>query len=106
MHEARLVRPDMLGQVRQEGDHVMLRHRSISSIRATSKVTSLARQTASAFSLGITPRAACASQAWASISNQMRKRVSGDQRRPFRAGVAGDHAAGPFCDGDGAARLA
>ena len=36
-------------------------------------------QTAAAFSFGITPIAACASQAWASISNQMRNLVSGDQ---------------------------
>ncbi len=48
-------------------------------MRATSKVASAAFQTASAFAFGITPRAACASQAWASISNQMRNFVSGDQ---------------------------
>ena len=52
---------------------------SISSMRARSKVASLAFHTASAFAFGITPSMACASQAWASISNQMRKRVSGDQ---------------------------
>lgn len=52
---------------------------SISSMRATSKVASLAFHTASAFALGITPSSACASQACASISNQIRKRVSGDQ---------------------------
>jgi hypothetical protein len=32
-----------------------------------------------AASFGITPISASAVQAWASISNQMRKRVSGDQ---------------------------
>ena len=52
---------------------------SISSMRATSNWTSRAFQTASAFSRGITPRSACASQAWASISYQMRNLVSGDQ---------------------------
>ena len=52
---------------------------SISSMRATSNSTSFAVQTAAAFSAGITPSAAWASQAWASISNQMRNLVSGDQ---------------------------
>ncbi len=52
---------------------------SISSMRATSNSTSFAFQTASAFSLGMTPRSAIASQACASISNQMRNLVSGDQ---------------------------
>jgi hypothetical protein len=42
-------------------------------------LTSFARQTASALAFGITPSAACASQAWASISNQILNRVSGDQ---------------------------
>ena len=52
---------------------------SISSILATSKVASFAFHTASAFSRGITPRSACASQAWASISYQMRNFSSGLQ---------------------------
>ena len=39
----------------------------------------VAFQTAFAALSGITPSAACASQAWASISNQMRNLVSGDQ---------------------------
>ena len=53
--------------------------RSISSIRATSNSTSLAFQTALAALSGITPLLASASQACASISNQMRNFVSGDQ---------------------------
>ena len=52
---------------------------SISSIRAMSNSTSLAFHTASALSFGMTPSAAWASQAWASISYQMRNLVSGDQ---------------------------
>ena len=52
---------------------------SISSMRATLNSASLAFQTASAADFGITPSAAWASQAWASISNQMRNRVSGAQ---------------------------
>ena len=50
--------------------------RSISSMRSTSKVTFPAfSQMALALSLGMTPMSASASQAWASISNQMRKRA-------------------------------
>ena len=52
---------------------------SISSMRATSNSTSRAFQIASAAAFGITPSSAWASAACASISNQMRKRVSGDQ---------------------------
>jgi hypothetical protein len=52
---------------------------SISSMRATSNSTSLAFHTASAFSRGMTPRSACASQACASISYQMRNLVAGSQ---------------------------
>ncbi len=52
---------------------------SISSIRATSNSTSRAFHTASAFSRGMTPRSAIASQACASISNQMRNFAAGDQ---------------------------
>ena len=52
--------------------------RSISSIRATSTTTLPAlSQIASALSCGITPSSAIASQACASISNQMRNRVCG-----------------------------
>ena len=54
--------------------------RSISSMRATSKVTCPAfSQIALADSLGMTPISASASQAYASISNQMRNRVCGSQ---------------------------
>ena len=54
--------------------------RSISSMRSTSKLTSPAlAQIASALALGMTPIAAIASQACASISNQMRKRDCGSQ---------------------------
>ena len=54
--------------------------RSISSMRATSKVTSPAlAQIARALSFGMTPSSAIASQACASISNQMRNRVCGSQ---------------------------
>ncbi len=56
-----------------------LTSRSISSMRATSNSTSLAFHTASAADFGITPSSACASQAWASISNQMRNLFSGSQ---------------------------
>ena len=53
--------------------------RSISSIRSTSNSTSFAVQIALAALSGMTPSAAWASQAWASISNQMRNFDSGDQ---------------------------
>ena len=54
--------------------------RSISSIRATSKVAALPfSQIVLAASFGMTPSSASASQACASISNQMRNLVSGDQ---------------------------
>jgi hypothetical protein len=54
--------------------------RSISSIRAMSNVAlpPLA-QIVFAAAFGTMPKLAMASAAWASISNQMRKRVSGDQ---------------------------
>ena len=54
--------------------------RSISSMRATSNFALPPfSQIVFAASFGMTPSSASASQAWASISNQMRKRVSGDQ---------------------------
>ena len=54
--------------------------RSISSIRAMSKVTLRAlAQIVLAASFGITPSSACASAACASISNQILKRVCGSQ---------------------------
>jgi hypothetical protein len=54
---------------------------SISSMRATSIAGSVRHQaqTASAASRGTTPRSAIASSACASISNQIRSRVSGAQ---------------------------
>ncbi len=53
---------------------------SISSMRATSKVAALPfSQIFFAASLGMTPSSAMASAACASISNQMRNLVSGDQ---------------------------
>ena len=57
-----------------------LTSRSISSMRATSNLASLPlAQIVLAASFGMTPSSAMASAACASISNQMRKRVSGDQ---------------------------
>ena len=54
--------------------------RSISSIRATSKITSRAlAQTVRAASFGMTPNSASASAACASISNQILKRVCASQ---------------------------
>ena len=54
--------------------------RSISSIRATSKVAFLAlAQIVLAASFGMTPSSASASAACASISNQILKRVWGSQ---------------------------
>ena len=53
---------------------------SIASMRATSKAASLPLlQIVSAASFGTTPISASAVVAWASISNQIRKRLSGDQ---------------------------
>ncbi len=53
---------------------------SISSMRATSNsALPPFSQIVSAADFGMTPRSASASQAWASISNQMRNFVSGDQ---------------------------
>ena len=51
--------------------------RSISSMRAISHLP--LAQTSLAASFGTTPSSASASQAWASISNQMRNRFSGSQ---------------------------
>ena len=56
--------------------------RSMASMRATSTASTAGRprsRMALAASLGMTPSSAMASAAWASISNQMRKRVSGAQ---------------------------
>ena len=57
-----------------------LTSRSISSMRATSKMASLPfSQIVLAASFGMMPSSAMASAACASISNQMRKRVCGSQ---------------------------
>ncbi len=54
--------------------------RSMASIRATSNFAFAPfSQMIRAASLGTTPSSAIASAAWASISNQMRNFVSGDQ---------------------------
>ena len=54
--------------------------RSISSMRAMSNCAALPlAQIFFAAAFGIMPSSAMASAAWASISNQMRNRVSGDQ---------------------------
>jgi len=57
-----------------------LTSRSIASIRAISNLAVLPLpQIVFVASFGINPSSAMASAAWASISNQMRNRVSGDQ---------------------------
>ena len=57
-----------------------LTSRSIVSMRSTSNTAFLPlAQMVAAASFGITPSPAMASAAWASISNQMRKRVWGSQ---------------------------
>jgi hypothetical protein len=79
VHEA-AVRADELGKMRQEGDDVVLGDGSISSMRATSNSPFRPfPRSFSAADFGMTPSSASASQAWASISNQMRNFVSGDQ---------------------------
>ena len=65
-----------------------LTSRSMASMRATSK-TALEplSQIVWAASVGISPSSAMADDAWASISNQMRKRVSGAQMRAMSGRV-------------------
>ncbi len=79
MHEARLGADD-LGQVGQEGDDVVL---DLALDRVDAGDVEFASlplsQIVLAASLGIRPSSAMASVACASISNQMRKRVSGFQ---------------------------
>ena len=79
MHEPRL-RSDELGEMCEEGDDVVLDlafdfvdPRGVEFRRAAFF------QIVFAASFGIMPRSAMALAAWASISNQMRNRVSGDQ---------------------------
>ena len=65
-----------------------LTSRSISSMRATSNLAAEPRsQMVLAASLGIRPSSAMAEAACASISNQMRKRVSGAQMAAIGARV-------------------
>jgi hypothetical protein len=74
VHEAR-GRPDMLGEVGEEGDDVVL---GLALDRVDALDLPLALLPDAAL-FGMIPSAACASQAWASISNQMRNRFSGSQ---------------------------
>ena len=77
MHEARR-RADMLGQVGEEGDDVVL-HLALDGVDAVDLELAL-RPTRPWPPTSESGRArAMASQAWASISNQMRKRFSGSQ---------------------------
>ena len=80
VHEARL-RPDDLGEMRQEGDDVVL---DLALDRVDARDVELAPscpcpRSVLAASFGTMPSSAIASAACASISNQMRNRVSGDQ---------------------------
>ena len=78
--EAR-VGADELGEMGQEGDDVVL-GLALDLVDARRRRTSRRcpfPRSCCAASFGMTPSSARASQAWASISNQMRNRVSGDQ---------------------------
>ena len=80
VHEARLGADD-LGEVGEEGDDVVL-DLALDLVDARDVEDGVARPSPRwprAASFGITPSSAMASAACASISNQMRKRVSGDQ---------------------------
>ena len=87
VQEARL-RADDLGDVGQEGDDVVLRYPldlvDLLDMPGGSALSAAIAflppaQIAWAASLGMIPSSAMASAAWASISNQMRKRFSGVQ---------------------------
>ena len=80
MHEAR-IRPDELGEVGEEGDDVVLRHPLdlVDAGDIEGHVAGLLPDRLGAFRFGMTPISASASQACASISNQMRNRVCGSQ---------------------------
>ena len=87
MHEARF-RADEFGEMGQEGDDVMLAY-ALDLVDPRDVEVGVRRplsQIASAAAFGITPISARASQACASISNQIRKRVCGSQSEPFRGG--------------------
>ncbi len=92
MHEAR-VRPDEFGEMREEGDDVVLGHALdlVDAGDVERDVSGLVPDRLRRSSFGMTPSSAIASQAWASISNQMRKRVCGSQMSAIFAGIAGDH---------------
>jgi hypothetical protein len=79
--EAAGIRADELGEMREEGDDVMLGDGLDLVDAGDVELRSLPpfSQIVRAASLGMTPRSASASQACASISNQMRNLVSGDQ---------------------------
>ena len=79
MHEARF-RTHNLGQMGQEGDHVMLNFALdlIDPCDVELCVSAFFPDFLAA-SFGTTPNCASASVAWASISNHMRNLVSGDQ---------------------------
>ena len=76
----RASRADDLGEVGEEGDDVVL-HLALDLVDARDVEDGLRpfSQIVSAASSGMTPSSASAVVACASISNQMRKRVSGDQ---------------------------
>ncbi len=79
MDEAR-IRPDEFGEMGQEGDDVMLGDALdlVDAVHVEGDVAGLGPDVLRA-SLGITPISARASQAWASISNQILNRVCGSQ---------------------------
>ena len=85
VHEARLV-AHMLGEMGQEGDHVVLGHRLDRVDPRDVELHVPGLPDLPAPPLRVTPSAACASAACASISNQMRNLVSGDQIVPSRGG--------------------
>jgi hypothetical protein len=76
MDEARLVIADNLGQMRKEGDDVMLGHAPRSRRCGPRRIPRPSPPHRLRVSFGMTPRSACASQAWASISYQMRNLVA------------------------------
>ena len=80
MHEARL-RPHDLGEMGQEGDDVVLGLALdlVDARDVEGRLAALVARSPSPPPSGSMPSAAIASAACASISNQMRNRVSGDQ---------------------------
>ena len=92
MDEAR-IRADEFGKWVRKAMTSCLVTRSISSMRATSKFAFVPfSQIALALSFGITPSSASASQACASISNQMLEpRLRLPDANHFGAGIARDH---------------